>query len=270
MYKLVAVDMDGTLLNKDSIISEENRRAIEKARSLGVKVVIASGRPLKGLYRYLKELNMISEDDYVVAFNGALVQNVKTGEVLYEASMSNEDLDYLYSLSQNLNVNIHILTQDKCLTPKMNKYSKLEADLNNIPLEIDDFNSLNPSDKIIKIMMIDDPEILDRVIRELPSDIYDKYTVVRSMPFFLEFLGKETNKGSGVEALAKHLEISKEQIICMGDAGNDVHMIEFAGLGVAMGNAFPEVKEIADYVTKTNDEHGVAHVIEKFISRRAS
>jgi Cof subfamily protein (haloacid dehalogenase superfamily) len=113
--------------------------------------------------------------------------------------------------------------------------------------------------------MIDDPEILQKAVDNLPQEVYEKYTVVRSAPFFLEFLNKEVNKGVGVEMLAKHLGVKREEVITMGDAGNDLHMIEYAGMGIAMGNAFDEVKEAANYITDSNNEDGVAKAIEKFV-----
>lgn len=265
MYKLVALDMDGTLLNEDKKISTENFNAIEKAKKKGVKVVLATGRPVKGISRYLEELNLLTDDDYAVAFNGAVVQNTKTGKVISENLLSLDDLKYLYDLSKKLSVNIHLLTLGSCLTPKVNKYSQLEARINNIPLEIVDFNEIDNSTTIVKIMFIDEESILSEAIEKLPKEVYEKYTVVRSAPYFLEFINRKVNKGFGVELLAKSLGIKQEEVICMGDAGNDIHMIQYAGLGVAMGNAFPEIKEAANYVTKTNEEHGVAHVINKFI-----
>lgn len=104
-------------------------------------------------------------------------------------------------------------------------------------------DSIADDEVMIKIMMIDEPEILGPAIEKLPKEVYEKYTVVRSTPYFLEFLNKDANKGLGVELLAKHLGIKREEIITLGDAGNDVHMIEYAGLGVAMGNSFDETKK---------------------------
>ena len=265
MYKLIALDMDGTLLQEDKTISKETFRAIERAKAKGVKVVLATGRPIDGVNRYLNELNLLGEEDYAIAYNGALVQNTKTKEIVAQTLMSLDDVDYLYKLSKDLKVNIHALTDNSCITPKWSKYSQVEADINDIPLEFVDFNTLDKGTTIVKIMFIDEPEYLSEVASKLPPEIYEKYTVLRSAPFFLEFLDKKVNKGYGVELLAKKLGIKPEEVICIGDAGNDVHMIKFAGLGVAMGNAFPEVKNVADYITLSNEEHGVAHVIDKFI-----
>ena len=114
-------------------------------------------------------------------------------------------------------------------------------------------------------MIIDEEERLEAAIAQLPSDLYQQYTIVRSAPFFLEFMHTNSNKGVGVKALADFLNIKQDEVIAMGDAGNDHHMIEFAGLGVAMGNATEATKAIANYLTDTNNNSGVAQVIEKFI-----
>lgn len=265
MYKLVAIDMDGTLLREDKSVSLRTKKAIQKAKDKGVHVVLASGRPIEGLKNYLNEFKMVTDEDYVLSFNGAVVKNTKTNEIIKNNTLKGIDLTYLYALSKELGVNIHAFSKAGCITPVVTKYSQVEGDINGIPVIVTDYENIKPEEDIIKIMMVDEPNILEEAIKKLPQEVYEKYTVVRSAPFFLEFLNKEANKGEGVKALADYLGIKREQVICIGDAGNDRHMIEFAGLGVAMGNAFEEIKEIADYVTYTNEEDGVAHVIEKFI-----
>jgi Cof subfamily protein (haloacid dehalogenase superfamily) len=264
MYKLIALDMDGTLLREDKTISKDTFKAIQRAREKGIKIVLSTGRPIDGIRKYLKQLDLINDDDYAVAYNGSLVQNTKTDEIIAQTVMTQEDAAFLYKLSKELNVNIHALTENSCITPKWNKYTQVEIDINGIPLEIVDFNNLT-NRKIIKIMFVDEPEYLTEVINKLPKKLYEKYSILRSSPIFLEFLDKKVNKGYGVELLAKKLNIKPEEVICIGDAGNDIHMIKFAGLGVAMGNAFPEVKEAADYITLSNEDNGVAHVINKFV-----
>lgn len=265
MYKLIALDMDGTLLREDKTISKATKVAIEKAKEKGVKIVLASGRPVEGIQRYLEELNLLSGEDFVVSYNGAVVLNTKTKEVINRTVLTGEDLHELYNLSKELKVNIHGFSKDGCITPELTKYSILEGEINGIPVITVDYDTINPGEEIIKIMMVEEPEVLEKAIENLPKELYDKYTIVRSAPFFLEFLNKKVNKGSGIEALANSLGIKREEVICMGDAGNDEHMIRYAGLGVAMGNAFEEIKEMADFVTKSNDEDGVAYVIEKFV-----
>ena len=265
MYKLIALDMDGTLLNEEKQISSANYEAIQKARESGVKVVLASGRPLVGFKRYLEELNLVSENDYAVAFNGALVQSSEGNEIVSKTTLTLEDYKYLYELSKELKVNIHALTEEGVISPKDSKYTRLEAEMNDISSEIIDVCDVTEDTTIVKVMFIDEPDLIEEIIEKIPENLKEKYTIVRSAPFFLEFLHKSVNKGVGVAALAEKLNIKPEEVICIGDAGNDIHMIKYAGLGVAMGNAFPEVKRVANFITKTNEQDGVAHIINKFI-----
>lgn len=265
MYKLIALDMDGTLLKEDKTISKENFEAIKKAKEKGVKVVLSTGRPKKGIEKYLKELDLISDEDYCVTYNGSVIQNTGTEEILHKKLLTSEDAHYLHSLSKELDINIHALTPTSCIAPKLTKYTELEVTLNGIDFEEVDFTTLTDSTPIIKIMFIGEPDKLSEAMDKLPEEVYKKYTVVQSAPFFLEFLDKSVNKGTGVKALADSLGINKNEVICIGDAGNDIHMIKYAGLGIAMGNAFSELKKVANYITYTNEEDGVAHVINKFI-----
>lgn len=266
MYKLVAIDMDGTLLKEDKTISERTKKAIQSAREKDVTVVLATGRPIEGVSRYLEELDMYTDKDYVLSYNGALIQKTLSKEVVGKIALTGQDLHYLKKLSDELKVNIHAFSETKGLiTPKNSKYTEVEASINNININEINFDTISNDEVIVKIMMIDEPEILGPAMEKLPKEVFEKYTVVRSTPYFLEFLNKEVNKGVGVEMLAKHLGVKQEEVITFGDAGNDLHMIEYAGLGVAMANAFDEVKEAANYITDSNENDGVAKAIEKFI-----
>ena len=240
MYKLIALDMDGTLLNEEKIVTERTKKAIQAARDKGVTVVLATGRPIDGVTRYLEELDMYTDNDYVLSYNGGLVLKTKSREVVCKMGLIGEDVHYLYDLSKKLGVN-------------------------NITIQEINFENIKNDESYIKVMMIDEPEILQNAVDNLPKEVFEKYTVVRSTPYFLEFLNKEVNKGVGVELLAKHLGVKREEVITMGDAGNDLHMIEYAGMGIAMGNAFEEVKKAANYITDSNNEDGVATAIEKFV-----
>lgn len=265
MYKLIAIDMDGTLLNEEKKISQANYEAIQQATKNGVKIVLASGRPLVGFKKYLKELNLISENNYAVAFNGAFVQSTEGTKIISKTTLTLEDYKSLYKLSLELEVNIHALTENSVISPKDNEYTRQEAHWNGIKSKIGPVEDVDSNTTIVKVMFVDKSDIIDEAITKIPAEISSKYTVVRSAPFYLEFLPKSVNKGAGVSALAEELNIKQEEVICIGDAGNDIHMIKYAGLGVAMGNASPEVKRASDFITKTNEEDGVAFIIDKFI-----
>ena len=266
MYKLIALDLDGTLLNSQRSISPENQQAIAAARAKGVKVVLVSGRPTEGVLGHVNTLNLLSDDDYVLSYNASLVQSVKSKTVIHKAILTGKDSKYIANLAIEFGVYVHAFSTKKGLiAPKLNQYTDRESEVNGMPITVFDFAGLADDEEILKTMVVADPDKLTAFINQLPSELYQRYTIMQSAPYFLEFLNKQSNKGLGVKALADHLSIKAEEVICMGDAGNDVHMIEYAGLGVAMGNATEEIKGLAQYITTTNNEHGVAKVINEFV-----
>ncbi|SIR21926.1 hypothetical protein SAMN05880558_11066 [Aeromonas sp. RU39B] len=269
MYKLIALDMDGTLLNHQKQVSPRNQAAIAAARRQGVTVVLASGRPLEGMSFFLEQLGMTSDDDYVICYNGALVQRASDRQVIRSQLLRGHDAHRVQTLARELGVNVHAFSRNLGLiTPAISHYTEHESRLNGLPITVIDFAELYPQDEILKVMLIDPPELLGPAISRLPASLYEDYTVVQSAPFFLEIMNKHSHKGAGVAALAEHMGISREQIICIGDAGNDSHMIEYAGLGIAMGNATDDLKALADHITGMNDDDGVAQAIEHFVLGR--
>ncbi|EMW7171094.1 sugar-phosphatase [Vibrio fluvialis] len=265
MYKLIALDMDGTLLNSQKQISPRTKLAIAEAREQGIKVVLASGRPIDGMRSKLEELNIQSKDDYVLYYNGSMVANVGTGEIIYQQILDGRSAKMVARLANEMGVNTHAFSQiHGLITPKTSKYTEVEAQINGLSITEMDFEQLEDDHPIIKAMIVAEPELLTRTITSLPADLHQQYTIVQSAPFFLEFLNTQSNKGVGVKAIADHLNIPASQVICMGDAENDHHMLQYAGMGIAMANAMEETKRIADYITLSNDEDGVATAIEKF------
>ncbi|WP_195619045.1 sugar-phosphatase [Clostridium paraputrificum] len=266
MYKIIALDMDGTLLNDDKIITEVTKKALKSARDKGVKVVLASGRPIDGLRRYLEKLGLVDDNEYVLSYNGCLVQETKSEKIISEKGLKGRDLHYIYNFAREFGVNIHAFSPTRGLiTPKNSKYTEVEAEINKIDINICDFDEISEDESIIKIMLIDEPDVLDKAIAKLPKEVGEKYNLAKSTPYFFEIINKESNKGLGLKALADYLNVDKDEIIAVGDAENDLDMIEFAGLGVAMENGHSNVKEAANYITKSNNEDGVAEVVKKFI-----
>lgn len=133
-----------------------------------------------------------------------------------------------------------------------------------IPLVFCEAEKMDPNTQFLKVMMIDEPAVLDRAIARIPAEVKEKYTVLKSAPYF-EILDKRVNKGTGVKSLAEALGIKPEEVMAIGDQENDIAMIEYAGMGVAMDNAIPSVKEVANFVTKSNLEDGVAWAIEQHV-----
>ena len=270
MYKLIALDIDGTLLNSERKITSEVFNSIQEAKKAGTKVVLSTGRPLPGVVPLLDELNLNEDGDYVICFNGAVVQEVKSKKVLSNIEMCYDDFVLINNFAKENNTHVHINTPTNVVIPEEtpNKYTIHEATLNNIDIVSMKEEDINDNLTFCKIMIIDEPERLEDIMKNIPENLFDKYTIVRSAPFFLEFLNKNANKGTALKALCNAIDIPLDKAIAVGDEENDQHMIKMAGLGVAMGNARESIKEIANYVTCTNDEHGVAKVIDKFILNR--
>ncbi|WP_022941488.1 Cof-type HAD-IIB family hydrolase [Psychromonas hadalis] len=264
MIKLIALDMDGTLLNNEKCISERNYQTIQAAKNAGIKIVLASGRPLQGLQPHLEHLGLTSKDDFVVSYNGSLVQRVGGGEVIHKTSLKGSDAKAIFEISLQLGVHIHAFSvKQGLITHQHNHWTDIEARLNGIIATEVDFTELDDNEDIIKVMMVADEKVLTPAIKNLPSHLKEQYTVVQSAPFFLELLHPTSNKGVAIEKLSRLLNISADEVMCIGDAENDHAMLEFAGLAVAMENADPATKALANYITKSNQDDGVAFAIEE-------
>lgn len=265
MYKLIAIDMDGTLLNDRHEVPEDVKYTLSEAKKQGIKIVLCSGRPIGGIQSYIKALNLNQEGDFAIAYNGALVQDTHTNEVVAELSLGHADLVKLYELSMELKTPMHFFDTKGVYTPNadISDYTVLEAYLSEIPLGYRQVSDIPSNMSIPKIMFVNHPDKLNRTIEELPKSLNKQYTIVQSAPYFLEFVHPSASKGNAVKMLAEQLGIKQEETMTIGDNGNDLSMIEYAGCGVAMGNAIPEVKAAADFQTRSNNESGVAYAIRK-------
>lgn len=266
--KLVAIDIDGTLLNSAHQISPKVKETIKKANSQGVSIVLCTGRPLLGVTEQLKELDLYGDNDYVITYNGSLVQATKSKEVISKYTLSYEDFLDIEFMSRKIGTHLHTTDEHALYTANrdISKYSVYEAFLVDMPLKYRTIDEMTPDMSIIKMMFIDEPGILDEAITKIPASFKEKYTTVKSSDFFFEILNKEVSKGNALARLANHLGIDQSETMAIGDNENDISMIEYAGVGVAMGNATTNVKNIANEITATNDEDGVAVVINKYLA----
>ncbi len=271
--KLIAIDLDGTLLDSNKLLSEENRLAIMEAKEAGVQVVICTGRPLRSMQHLLEEADLMDDDDIVITYNGGLIQKAKTGEIINEITFNREESLDIYQLGQQLNLPVSFIDMDYVHEPanpagaesiyiQTNKNIPKENALEFVDIDIDQLP--NPF-KINKIVMSRPTEELDAVIPTIPAAYHEKYNIYKSQPFILEILPEHVDKGYSMRIIGDMLGLEKEQIMGIGDQENDLSLVVNAGFGVAMDNAIDEVKEAADYITKSNDNNGVAHAIRKFV-----
>ncbi|HEM4051882.1 TPA: sugar-phosphatase [Streptococcus suis] len=264
--KLVAIDIDGTLLNSQHEITPEVFSAIQDAKKAGVKIVIATGRPISGVRAILEELNLTEVGDYVITFNGGLVQDASTGEDIVKDTLTYDDYLDIELAARKLKLPMHASTKEGMYTANRNigKYTIYESMLVSSPVFYRTPEEMTDKE-IIKVMLVDEPDVLDAAIPQLPTNLTDKYNVAKSAPFYLEITPKTVNKGQAIIQLAKKLGLSMDQTMAIGDQENDRSMLEVVGNPVVMENGNPELKKIAKYITKSNDDSGVAHAIREWV-----
>lgn len=267
MYKLIGIDIDGTLLNDKHEVTPEVCEAIEEAKKQGVKIVLCTGRAISGVRQYVKKLGLNGEDDFVAAFNGGIVQRTFNEETVVKIPMKFDDIKKIHQLSRKLGVSMNVFDESKMYTlnKEINRYTVLDAYLLQIDFAYRTLEELSEDMTFLKVVFVDEPERLAKAIDSIPREFWENYAMVKSAPFYFEFLHPEASKGNAVRKIAEMLGIKREEVMCIGDSGNDLSMIQYAGLGVAMENAMDVLKKHADYITLSNNESGVAHAIRKFI-----
>ncbi|WP_321388479.1 Cof-type HAD-IIB family hydrolase [uncultured Enterococcus sp.] len=267
MIKLVAIDLDGTLLNSQKQISDEDKNTLKQAKKNGVKIVICTGRPLAAITGYLTELDLNDPGDYSITFNGGLVQKNDTGEIIEKALMPLKHIHELYELAVSLNIPLDILSEGTVLhLPTSEEYPSIYGRLNNLltfePTKLGEMKA----DRIYnKAVVAIDADYLDAQIQKIPADFYERYEVIKTRSNLLEFMPKGITKAYGISLLARDLDIKQEEVMTIGDEENDLPMIEYAGIGVAMENAVDMVKKAADVITKNNDQSGVAEAVKEYV-----
>ncbi|WP_283587473.1 sugar-phosphatase [Limosilactobacillus viscerum] len=268
--KMVAIDIDGTLINDNREITPKTVAAIKKASEQGVKIVLCTGRPMTGVSAYLDQLGLNNRDDeYVVSFNGGLAQTTSKKVMVNYSISFNDYADWVnYCLKEGVHSQIetrdYIYTTNQDLSP----YTIYESELVSMPVRyrsMDEMARTRDQYVVIKAMMVDTKEVIDRAWKDLPQEMADRFSIVRSEDFYLEFMHKSASKGQALNRLCDELGITANEVMALGNAQNDDSMIEFAGTGVAMGNSVPGTRQIADDITADNNHDGVAAAIEKYV-----
>lgn len=265
-YKAIILDLDGTLTNDAKEITPKTKAALMAAQDKGVRIVLASGRPTYGIKHLADELEIGSHGGFIMAYNGGCIIDWSTQEIIYNTVLDEQLVPELCEAAREQECEILTYQGDSIATTKVkNKYVMHEAFINKMPLiEYSDFvqQVVHP---INKCLIVGDPKIVAPLEKHLAEKMEGRMSVYRSAAFFLECVPLGIDKAASLNFLIGRLGIKQEETIAVGDGYNDLSMIRFAGLGVAMANAAREVQDVADYITYSNQEDGVAHVVEKFI-----
>ncbi|PRR83065.1 Cof-type HAD-IIB family hydrolase [Clostridium vincentii] len=271
-YKLICIDMDGTLLDDNHLISEENKKAIKEAHNRGVVIAVTTGRLFTSAsYSY----SLLDIEGPIIASNGTYIRERSKEEFIYKDTFTLEECNELNEILNKSNLTHYFYTHNTALgsetLPENHPYVAFNKEVSeDLRIHFCIKEDLSPlfkeyENEVLKAIVIEkkDKEALLKVKNELKS--LDKFEVVSSGPYNFEIMKKGSSKGSAVQRLAESLGIKQEQVICMGDNENDLSMIRYAGLGIAMGNAVDLLKNEANYITDTNVNSGVGKAIRKFV-----
>lgn len=274
-YKLIAMDMDGTLLNSQKQVTEYTKEVLRKAADRGVKLVVCTGRIFTSAKSYAR---IIGTKAPIIASNGAYIREKDREEVIYEKYINKEKLLKIIRLSREWGFYPHIYTTDTIYSEKLihsslnySKWNETVPEDEKINIKIVDSLEDIVNEKgeaFLKVVVMAQDDEIER-LQQLKNYIRENIDVAVFSSYMnnFEVMDKEVSKGRALEILAGYYNLSKDEIICFGDNENDKTMFEFAGFPVAMGNAEEELKKIAAYVTVSNDEDGVAKAIEKIVLR---
>lgn len=266
-YKLLVLDVDGTLLNDEREISKRTLAALLKVQQMGVRIVLASGRPTYGLMPLAKTLELGNYGGFILSYNGCQIIKAQNGEILFERRINPEMLPYLEKKARKNGFAIFTYHDDTLITDSPdNEYIKNEALLNNLKIIREDEFSTAIDFAPCKCMLVSDKEkALIGLEQHWEKRLAGTLDAFRSEPYFLEVVPCGVNKANTLGALLEHLGVTREEVIAVGDGVCDVTMLQLAGMGVAMGHSQDSVKVCADYVTTSNEEDGVALAVEKLI-----
>lgn len=266
-YQILVLDLDGTLTNSKKEITPATKDALIDIQKKGVKVVLASGRPTPGVLPVAKHLHLDEFGGYVLSFNGGRITDCHANETMYNCLLTDGFAKPLYEIVRKYpELDLVTYSDDTILSGiRSNSYTEFESFINHMPIvELPDFLHQIPEHPN-KFLVTGEPDIVALAKEEISAHFGSKLNVYCSDPFFLEIMPPGIDKGSSLLRLLESIGMSADQMICCGDGFNDITMIEVAGLGVAMANAQSVVLDKADFVTKSNDEDGVLHVINTFL-----
>ena len=288
MYKLVAIDLDGTMLNAYGIVTENTKKAIQKAAQKGAEIVIASGRPIDSIKAIAEE---IGSKKYLIAGNGALIYDIQKEQIIYDKFLPKQKVLEIIKICEENSIAYNIYTEQTVLTTAL-KYNVLYYQKENLKKEeskqtkisiikdMYDYIKNKQEDKFLKVTICDDTQaVFQSIIRKLRKiegiEVLDASHMSRKTIkqgteeitveyYYAEISVENVDKWYAIEYLMQIMNLQKNEVMAIGDNINDKKMIEEAGLGVIMAGSTPEVSQIADYITASNNEDGVAKVLEKF------
>ena len=264
--KMIALDLDGTLTNSRKEITEHTKDVLQQAALKGAVIVLATGRPMLGVAPLADFLELDRVGGVVMAYNGGHIVDYKTKEIIDFVTFNRDYIPEALAFSYKYNMPLLTYSETEILTEgPLDQWShKEEVNCSKTITQVKDLFSYVDF-PIVKMMMAGDPEALKVPEKEVAAHFEGRLDIYRAEPHFLELMPKGINKSAGIAKIAEYLGVKREEVMACGDANNDIPMLEYAGLSVAVANASESVKAVSDFVSRSNDEDGVAYAVKKFV-----
>lgn len=268
MYRLISLDMDNTTLNNEHKISERTKMTLEKAHNRGVKIIINTGRTYNEAKKFIDELDFV---DYAVVSNGSVMFEKNMGKIHQVNGLDHKYIEVSHEICKKFKDDVMLLVGDETSCYCDNEYKASNGGIlfhKIIGMELPFVENIVEhfaGEFVGKIVVIGNHEILEKVKQEFEMFFGDQVQLKYSLSSALEILTPQMDKSEGVKLIMEILDIKKEEVMAIGDGENDIGMLKQAALGIAVANACEPLKKIADYITLSNAEDGVAHAVEKFV-----
>lgn len=267
--KMIALDLDGTLLTSQKTISPATETILKQLHNDGIKVVLCTGRPINAIWRFIEQLGLTDPEDYTITFNGALVVENDNKSELFKQGLHKHDFDRLHAFARKVHAPLDLLDFERAYPLTDLKPSNYQNQFKPgvLNFEPENYANISNEDVFPKAVMCDSKELLDEYLAQLPVEANKHYHIVRSQPIITEFLALDMDKKVGLSHLLNHFGWDFSNLMTFGDAENDLGMIESAGTGVVMTNGQEPVKAAANALTQFDNDHdGVAHYLEEYFS----
>lgn len=265
--KLVAIDLDSTLLDSDGKLPEENKEVLLKIKDQGVKIVLATGRPFNGYWWIRQELGLEGFDDYTICNTGAFIRRNADGKILVDNSIDKYDYEKISGLLDSDEIQIALFAGTALYnnSDPVNQEFFGDQELLKMPrLKFKNFEDID--EKIARVNFMGEESVLDEFYKKNKEALEADYMTMRNETYSLEVLNKSSGKANSLKKLCDYLGIDLADVIYFGDGSNDTKAMELAGISVAMGNADDEAKDTADHETVENDKAGVGEFLKKFLN----
>lgn len=270
-FKLLVLDVDGTLLNSNREISNRTVATLRKVQQMGIKVALSSGRPASGIKNFVEALDLKTYDGYLIVHNGSQVVSARTGEIVFERRIDSSMIPYLEKKSAKLGLTMAYYEGDEVVSTDIsNPHIIDEAQMNGMRLRQEKSLSESMKEWPHEVILVhDDEQVILGLEDHMQRHLNGVMDTIHSNPYYLEVVGYQVGKSYAMSALVQKLGIEMEYVLAIGDGVADINMLQMAGVGVAMGNASEAVRRCADFTTLTNDQDGAALAIEKAIMEDA-